>query len=320
MKILVVTHMYPSREHPENGIFVQQQVASLQREGVDVDVLHVDVKKSKWLYAWSFVPLQKRVLTRRYDLVHAHYVFAGVVARSQFRFPVVLTHHGDEAFYGWQAPLCRLMSRLVDKTIVVTEPIKRSIGLERSAVIPCGVDCDIFKPMDKRWAREQLGLPAEKRLVLFVGDYPKRPKRFDIVEDAVAQLKARGMDLELVVAYKQKYEKVPLYMNACDAMVLPSEREGSPQEVKEAMACNLPVVSVDVGDVPDVLAGVEGCYVSPRDPASIAERLALILERCDRTDGREKTRRYELSSIAKRIVKVYEEVVGNRRRGRREAA
>ena len=320
MKILVVTHMYPSREHPENGIFVEQQVASLRREGVDVDVLHVDVKKSKWLYPWSFVPMQKQVLTRWYDLVHAHYVFAGVVARSQFRFPVVLTHHGDETFYGWQAHLCRLMSRLVDRTIVVTEPIKRAIGLESSAVIPCGVDFDIFKPMDKRWAREQLGLSAEKRLVLFVGNYPEWRKRFDIVEDAVAQLKARGMDVELVVAYKQKYEKVPLYMNACDAMVLPSEREGSPQVVKEAMACNLPVVSVDVGDVPDVLAGVRNCYVSPRDPTSVAERLALILERCERTDGREKTRRYELSSTAKRIVKVYEEVVGNRRKGRREAA
>ena len=312
MKILVVTHMYPSREHPESGIFVQQQVVSLQREGVDVDVLHVDVKKSKWLYLWSFVPLQRQVLTHRYDLVHAHYVFAGVVARSQFRFPVVLTHHGDEAFFGWQAHLCRLMSRLVDKTIVVTEQIKESIGLESSAVIPCGVDFDMFKPMDKRWAREQAGLPADKKLVLFVGDYTKRLKRFDIVEDAVAQLKARGMDVDLVVAYKQTYEKVPLYMNACDVMVLPSEREGSPQVVKEAMACNLPVVSVDVGEVPDILAGVEGCHISPRDPTSIAEKLALILERCDRTNGREKTRRYELSSIARRIVKVYEEVVGDR--------
>ena len=312
MKILVVTHMYPTREHPENGIFVQQQVVSLQREGVDVDVLHVDVKKSKWLYLWSFVPLQRQVLTHRYDLVHAHYVFAGVVARSQFRFPVVLTHHGDEAFYGWQAPLCRLMSRLVDKTIVVSEQIKESIGLERSAVIPCGVDFDMFKPMDKRWAREQAGLPADKKLVLFVGDYTKRLKRFDIVKDAVALVKARGMDVDLVVAYKERYEKVPLYMNACDVLVLPSEREGSPQVVKEAMACNLPVVSADVGEVPDILAGVEGCHISPRDPTSIAERLALILERCDRTNGREKTRRYELSSIARRIVKVYEDIVGNR--------
>jgi teichuronic acid biosynthesis glycosyltransferase TuaC len=225
---------------------------------------------------------------------------------------VVLTHHGDEAFYTWQAHLCRLTSRLVDRTIVVTEPMKKSIGMESSVVIPCGVDFEMFKPMDKQWARSQLALPPDKRLVLFVGNYPERRKRFDIVQDAVAQLKARGMDLDLVVAYKQKYETVPLYMNACDALVLPSDREGSPQVVKEAMACNLPVVSVDVGDVPDVLAGVKGCYVSPRDAASVAERLALILEGCERTDGREKTKRFELSSIAKRVIEVYEDVVSSR--------
>lgn len=210
--------------------------------------------------------------------------------------------------------MCRLMSRLADKTIAVTEPIRRSIGVESAAVIPCGVDFEIFKPMDKRWAREQLGLAADKKLVLFVGDYPKQLKRFDIVEGSVAHLKSRGVDAELVVAYKQIYEKVPVYMSACDAMVLASEREGSPQVVKEAMACNLPVVSVDVGDVADVLAGVRGCHLSPRDPASVAERLALILERCQRSDGREKTRRYELGSIARRIVEVYEEVLEGRRR------
>ena len=314
MKILVVTHMYPSREHPEHGIFVQQQVASLIREGVDIDVLHVDTKKSKWLYLWGFVPLQKQVLTHRYDLVHAHYVFAGVVARSQFRFPLVLTHHGDEAFYSWQAPLCRLMSRLADKTIVVTEAIKKSIGLESSVVIPCGVDFDVFKPMEKAEARQRLGLPAEKRLVLFVGRYTEYRKRFDIVEAAVAQLKRTGMDVDLIVSYKETYDRVPIFMNACDAMVLPSDREGSPQVVKEAMACNLPVVSVDVGDVPDILAGVRNCYVSPRDPAGVAEKLALILERCERSDGREKTRRYELGSIARRVIAVYEEVLGKRPR------
>ncbi|MBI4720089.1 MAG: glycosyltransferase [Chitinivibrionia bacterium] len=314
MKVLIVTHMYPSRDHPENGIFVEQQVASLGRCGIDMDVLHVDVKKSKWLYPWSFVPLQRRTLARRYDLVHAHYVFAGVVARSQFRFPVVLTHHGDEALHGWQAPLCRMMSRLADKTIVVTEAIRRSIGVESAAVIPCGVDFEIFKPMDKGAARERLGLDPGRKLVLFVGDYPKQLKRFDIVARSVELLKSRGVDAELVVAYKQVYERVPLYMNACDVLVLASERGGSPQVIKESMACNLPVVSVDVGDVADVLAGVRGCHLSPRDPESIADRLSLVLERCERTDGREKSRRYELNAIAKRIIEVYEETAGSRRR------
>ncbi len=314
MKILVFTHMYPISGHPEYGIFVQQQVASLQREGVEVDVLFVNVKNSRWRYAWSFVPLIRQVLAHRYDLVHAHYVFAGVVARSQFRYPVVLTHHGPEAFTGWQAPLCRFTSRLVDRSIVVTEQIKTSIGLESSVVIPCGVDFAMFKPCDQMWARTQLGLPERKKLVLFAGTYTERRKRFDIARQAVDLLKAGGMDVELVLAYKQPYEKIPLYMNACDVFVLPSEHEGSPQVVKEAMACNVPVVSVNVGDVADVLAGVEGCYVCPREPVSIAEKLRLVLAQGGRTDGREKTRRFELSSIAKRIIQVYQETMG--RKGR----
>jgi len=309
MKVLVFTHMYPSKDHPEHGIFVQQQVASLQREGIEVDVLHVDTKKSKWLYPWSFFPLTKQVLTHRYDLIHAHYVFAGIVARSQFRYPVIVTHHGPEAFWGWQAPLCRLISRLVDRSIVVTDQIKASIGLDSSVVIPCGVDFELFKPYDQVWARKELNLPQDKRLVLFVGRYTESRKRFDIVKDAVEILQASGMNVELVLAFTEPYETIPVYMNACDVMILPSEREGSPQVVKEAMACNLPVVSVQVGSVPEILAGVEGCFICPRDPESIAAKTKLILENHRRTNGREKTQRYELSTIAKQIIQVYQETL-----------
>jgi teichuronic acid biosynthesis glycosyltransferase TuaC len=314
MKVLVFTHMCPSVQHPECGVFVKQQVESLRREGIEVDVLHVDVKKSKWLYPWSFVPFLQHVLTHRYDLVHAHYVFAGVVARSQFRFPVVLTHHGDETFYGWQAPVCWLMSRLVDKVIVVTEQIKRAIGLDSAIVIPCGVDFDVFKPMPQRWAREQLGLPMDKKLVLFVGDISKRLKRLDVAREAIAKLQSTNQNLDLVVAHQRPYDRIPLYMNACDVLVFPSEREGSPQVVKEAMACNLPVVSVDVGDVPEVLAGVDECCICRPEPTDIAEKLALVLRRRRRTNGREAARRYELAIIAKRIVTVYEDILSCRQR------
>jgi glycosyltransferase involved in cell wall biosynthesis len=309
MKVLVVTHMYPSQQHPYWGVFVQQQVVSLQREGVEVDVLHIDTKKSKWLYPWGFVPLLKQVMTHRYDLVHAHYVFAGVTARSQFRYPVILTHHGAETWASWHAPLCRWMSRLVDRTIVVSEETKAAIGMDSAVVIPCGVDFELFKPCDQRWSREQLGLPEDRKFVLFVGRYFEREKRYDIAQEAVASLKAGGMDVELIVAYKEPYERVPLYMNACDVLVHPSEHEGSPQVVKEAMACNLPVVSVEVGDVPEILAGVEGCYICHRDPVSITEKVKLILEQRHRTNGRDKTERYELSTIAKRIIQVYEETI-----------
>jgi glycosyltransferase involved in cell wall biosynthesis len=121
------------------------------------------------------------------------------------------------------------------------------------------------------------------------------------------------MDVELVVVHNQPYELVPLYMNACDVMVHPSELEGSPQVVKEAMACNLPIVSVEVGDVPDILAGVEACFVCRRDPAHIAEKVKLVLEQGNRSNGREKTQRYELGSIARRVIQVYEDTLESKR-------
>ena len=189
MNILVVTNMYPSTAHPEYGIFVQQQVVSLEREGIKVDVFQIDVKKSKWLYLWSFIPFIKHVYSHHYDLVHAHYVFSGVIARSQLRFPLVLTHHGVEAYTGWQAPLCWIMSRLVDKTIAVSQQVKKAIGVNNAAVIPCGVDFELFKPLDQQWCREQLGLPTDKKLVLFAGDYRKDLKRFDIAQQAMECLK-----------------------------------------------------------------------------------------------------------------------------------
>jgi teichuronic acid biosynthesis glycosyltransferase TuaC len=309
LRVLVFTHMYPTPGHPEHGVFVEQQVASLRREGIQVDVLHVDTKRSKWLYLWSFVPFTKQVLANRYDLIHAHYVFAGVVARSQLRCPVILTHHGAEVLWGWQAPLCRLMSRVVDRTIVMSREMNDAIGLANVVVIPCGVDLELFSPREQMECRAKLKLPPDRKLVLFVGRHAAKEKRYDLIEGAVNQLRRDAMDVELVLSYKEPYDKIPLYMNACDALVLASDFEGSPQVVKEAMACNLPVVSVDVGDVAEILDGVEGCYICRRDASSIAATLRVALEQGRRTNGRAAIRHYELGSIARRVIEVYRETL-----------
>jgi glycosyltransferase involved in cell wall biosynthesis len=312
MRALVFTHMYPTEEHPEFGVFIEQQVKSLRNEGVDVDVLFVNTKGAKWKYPFSVVPYLKKIVRENYDLVHAHYVFAGIIARSQFRFPLILTHHGDEAFFGWQKHLCKGISRLVDKVIVVSKQIKKAIALEDSHIIPCGVDFDLFRPMSQDRSRESLGLPKDRGLVLFVGDYPKRLKRFDLIKEAINRLKAEKQDVDLVLAHKKPYTSIPIYMNACDVLILASEREGSPQVVKEAMACNLPIVSVDVGDVSEVINGVKGCYLCKRNSSDIAEKIAIVLSKGERTDGRNRSMRYEIKKIARRIIDVYEQVLSEK--------
>ena len=308
MKILLVTNMYPVADTPFFGTFVKEQAESLKKEGVDVDILFVNGNKNKFNYLWAFPRLWSRLLTRRYDLIHAHYVFSGIIARAQFLYPVVLTHHGSQVFQGWQSPLCRIVSRLVNKTIVMSAEMKTRGKLGRVTVIPCGIDFELFKPMDYHQARKELNLPEDKKLVLFAGDWDRPVKRFDIIQASVKILKETVPEAELVLVSKKPLNEVPKYMSACDVLVLASDGEGSPMVIKEAMACNLPIVSVRVGDVPEVIDGTEGCFLCDQDPDDIAEKLNISLGRGKRSNGREKIAHVEIGEISRRIIKLYNEV------------
>jgi len=316
LKILLITNMYPVADIPFFGTFVKEQAESLKKEGVEVDVLFVNGKKNTLNYLFAFPRLWVRLLTQRYDLIHAHYVFSGIIARAQFLYPVVLTHHGSQVFTGWQAPLCRFVSRFVNRTIVMSEEMRKRGKLNESIVIPCGIDFELFKPMDYHQARHELNLPEDKKLVLFAGDYDRPVKRFDIVQASVKILKETKPEAELVTVSKKPLNEVPKYMSACDVLVLASDGEGSPMVIKEAMACNLPIVSVPVGDIPEVIADTEGCYLCTQDPEDIAEKLRTILEKGKRSNGRDKIARMEIGIISRRIIKVYQELVGKKKNRR----
>ncbi len=309
MKVLVLTNMYPTPDRPFHGTFVEQQVKSLRHEGVDVDVLYVDGVTNKLNYLWGFPRLWAKLLTNRYDLIHAHYVFAGIIARAQLLCPVVLTHHGSQVFQSWQAKLCRIVTPFMDRAIVVSPEMKEKGHLNQSYIIPCGIDFELFKPVPQQQAREELGLPADKKLVLYSGEYFRPIKRFDIVQAAMKLLQEMRSDTELVLVAKKPLHEVPKYLSACDATVLVSNGEGSPTVIKEAMACNLPIVSVPVGDVPEVIGNTEGCYLCSQNPQDVAEKLDIALKWGKRTDGREQIGHMEISAIAKRIVSLYEDLL-----------
>lgn len=311
MKVLVVTNMYPSPSLPSFGTFVYDQVQALRAAGADIDVLAFNGRESKWVYLSAFPRYWCRLLRGHYDLVHAHYVLAGVVARAQWGHKVVLTHHGPEALGQprWQGPLCRLMTPLCDEVIHVTEEIRRALGDEDGWVIPCGVDLNAFAPVPRDDARARLGLSADKRYVLFAGDSWRPEKRFDLVEAAFARLQGMLPDVELVLLSNKPHDIVPLYMSACDVLVLTSALEGSPMVIKEAMASNLPIVSVRVGDVPEVIGGVSGCALAERDPSDIAANLAEVLRTPRRIDGRTRIEHLRHDRIAERILQVYEHAV-----------
>lgn len=309
MRVLVVTNMYPTAEMPFFGTFVKEQVESLRKEGIEVDVFFVNGKKNTLNYLWAFPRLWIRLLTKRYDLIHAHYVFSGIIARAQFLYPVVLTHHGSQVFQGWQAPLCRIVTSFVSRTLVMSNEMRKRGRLEKSLVIPCGIDFELFRPLDHQQARKVLNLPLDRELVLFAGDYDRPLKRWDIVQASVLILKEKMHNAELVLVSKKPLEMVPRYMNACDVLVLTSDGEGSPMVIKEAMACNLPIVSVRVGDVPEVISGTDGCYLCTQEPQDVADKLEMALESGMRTNGREKIAHMEIGAISRRIIAVYERLL-----------
>jgi len=308
MRILVVTNMYPVPEEPTLGIFVQEQVESLRRRGVDVDVFFINGRRYRRNYLTGLLRYLPRPWQQRYDLIHAHYPLTGLIARAQVRSPLVVTYHGIEVVFGWQGTLCRVLAPLTDRVIVMSERMRRSPGMAKASVIPCGVNLDLFRPSSQSEARAALGLPPDGKLVLFcAGMRPE--KRFDIVEAAVNRLKQHDARVALVVATGLPHEAVPQYMNACDALVLASDYEGSPTVVKEAMACNLPIVSTDVGDVREVIAGTRGCYLCERTVDDVAAKLSLALASGKRTDGRDRIQHLSLDSIAARLIEEYETVL-----------
>ncbi len=236
-----------------------------------------------------------------------------MIARAQFLYPVILTHHGSQVFQGWQAPICRMVSPFMDSVIVVSREMKEKGHLEKSHVIPCGIDFELFEPMPVDQAREELNLPKDKKLVLFCGEYFRPIKRFDIVRKAIWVLQQYEPDVELVVVSKKPLAEVPKYMSACDVLVLVSDGEGSPMVIKEAMACNLPIVAVPAGDIPEVISNTDGCYICTQDPFEVAEKLDLAIHGEGRTNGREKIKRMEIGAISRQIIDLYEDVLREKR-------
>jgi teichuronic acid biosynthesis glycosyltransferase TuaC len=326
VRVLVATAMYPTLERPAWGTFVRTQVESLRAAGVEVDVMALEGRHRKLLYPKGMYELRRRLAGGSIDLVHAHYGYMGVVARTQFRVPVVVTYHGDDLLgtideNGRVVPLSRviafggrLLAERVDAVIVQNAEMARRLRRNDAYVIPHEVDLELFRPIDREHARAALGLEPGKKYLLFASP-PEIPiKRFPLAEAAARLLSDSDPAVELLVVHKETQDRLALYFNACDVLVFPSFQEGSPNIVKQAMACNLPIVSTDVGDVRDVIGETPGCEICAPDPAAFARCIAEILARLDRTTGRDAVLRFDPSLVAARIVDVYEHVLDGRAR------
>lgn len=321
MRVLIVTAAYPTSKKPAQGTFIKEQVDSLQDANIDVDVFTFDGKGSVTKYLQAGKKLRILMNDKSYDIVHAHYGLSGIPALMQTGYPVVVTFHGSDLFgftgtnnkYTVFGKVVSLISRCVayvaTQNIVVADVLKKKIWPRSAITIPMGVDLSLFKPMPTLNARKYLGLPENKKLVLFAANPKNLIKRYDIACGSVEILKKADLDVDLYPLYNAPHNQVPLYMNACDALIMTSMHEASPCIIKEAMACNLPIVSVNVGDVAERIAGVNGCYLCERTPSDLAEKLCLALDNGRLSNGRNKIAELSLQNIATRIIAVYHNIL-----------
>lgn len=307
MNVLVLTNMWPIPEAPAFGTFVHEQVEGLRRRGISVDVLFVNGKANRLNYALGFPRLWRRLAGQRYDLIHAHYVFSGLIARGQWQVPVVVSFHGAGEMVGVQGRLCRWLAPRVDGCTVTSPEHYQQLDYSPARIIPCGVDLNLFRPGDRAAARRRLGLPPGKPLVLFCGE-PRPEKRVPLIEAAVGWLQAERPEVELIKAINRPHDEVPVWMQAADALVLVSDYEGSPVVIKEAMACNLPIVATAVGDIPALFGGLPGHFLVQQDKAEIAAALGRALDHGP-TAGREAIARLSLSATADGILELYRDVL-----------
>ena len=314
-KILLVTNMYPTSEAVNWGTFVQHQVTTLERFGNNVDVYYINGRRSKLNYLKAIFHVFIKTLYTRYDVVHAHHGLSGVVSLLRFRTPLIITFHGTDVLKGKIQPfLSRLAARFSDASIVVSEKLGSIIP---GTVIPCGVDTSIFKPINILDAKSQVGFPLDKKIILFPFDPARKIKRYDLAQSAADELKKRGLPVILKPVWNIANEKMPLYYSAADVMILCSDSEGSPTSIKEALSCNTPVVSTDVGDVAQIVKGIDNVVICKQTSSDIARGIESVFSNHyqHRFDGRTAMiNRYDQHSIIKSIMQVYESV--NTRRTR----
>lgn len=313
----MLTSVWPTPEHAERAPFVVRQARFLRKQGVDLDVFHVDGRKNPVKYMGAWAKVQRLVARGSYDLIHAQWAQAALPSLPA-RLPLVVTFRGSDVegivnanqrytASGWALhKIAWSVARAADQAILVARRLERHLPRRDYHVIPSGLDFGLFQPGPQSEARARLGLAPGRRHILFAASPNNPVKRYGLAREVVERLDP-GYRAELVVAAGVEPTRMPLYMNACDALLLTSSHEGSPNVVKEALACNLPVIATDVGDVRERIGDVEGCACcASDDPQTLAAALAMVLDRGRRIRGSEAVANLDESVLTRKVIGVYQ--------------
>jgi len=307
MRALIVTSMWPGPEAPARGSFVRDQVDALRRlPGVDVEVFAFPPKG----YAGAARDLRRRYRSERFDVVHAHFGLTAWPALAVRHATRVVTLHGTDLRHPRSRRITSAALPRYDLVAAVSPELAREVpgagGRRRVAVLPCGVALDRFVRMPRPEARERLGLDPRGRYVLFPADPARPAKRPDRARELAAAAGA-----QLLALGRVEPSEVPYWVNAANAVVVPSDHEGFGLAALEALACDVPVLATPVGNHPAALDGVAGALCAPYDPDVWGRVLAAALDAPDpRVEGRARAALWSAERMARRVLEAWIEVSG----------
>jgi glycosyltransferase involved in cell wall biosynthesis len=308
VRALIVTNMYPTPQRPALGSFVRDQVEALRRRG-DVDLELFAFSPGLRAYPRAARELRRRFRGQRFDVVHAHFGLTAWPAVAARLGPVVVTLHGNDLFHPRSKRLTRAILPFTALPAAVSREFSQNLSgagvTRRVAVLPVGIDLERFRPIPRREARERLGLDPDGPYLLFPHD-PSRPlKRFDRAREAAG-------DTRLLTLGNVAPQDVPYWINAANAVLVPSQAEGFGLSVIEALACGVPAFGTPVAIHPVALDGIPGAFCAPWDRDAWRAALRPVLAADDpRVDGRARAELFSADRMAARVVAAWRDVAAS---------
>jgi glycosyltransferase involved in cell wall biosynthesis len=313
MRVLHVTNAYPNKKNSSYGIFVKEQVASLEKKNVDCKIIFIDaLSGGKLEYLKKVNAIRKAA--RSSDVVHCHHAYSAflTIFFARANKPVIasfLSSEKGETETIFRKFLYRQVIRQCAAFIDKSDPEIENSHHQKGYYLPNGVDMQFFQPAGKTEAQRQLGLlPGTYALFCASGSVYRPEKRYDLFRETLNILNKRhGLDIKELILSNIDRNLTPNYFNAAAFHLLTSDYEGSPNSIKEAMSCNLPVVSTNVGNVKSLMQDVKGCYVSPSgDPNDLAK---LCLKALTRPASAGRSRLLEvglgMDAVAEKLCDIY---------------